>query len=958
MKDFPEVLTPEQAAEYLQLPIDLVLAYFEQRKIPAAKIGDTWRVRRGMLDQWLDQQSLSVVAEQATSTPPELRGDEKTSAEEAYAGPQIVPEMDERADDRATEGTAMTAAAVVEPGASSAMQTPEPSAGEKETSPEGTRVPSQDTMGAKALDGHEAENVTITPQEEQHSSTRPTTADSPAKRSLSRAIVAERSPTQMPKRIQGKVKTFNSKTGYGFIRAEDGRDIFVHAVDVEDYGQSLRSGHRVEFEVRRVPKGWQAYNVVIVRKKGQPESSQTPTVIPRKPTPVISKRAQIAFEQALAARELGDFKRARDLFEEAIRQGPFLNVFQAYAAMEEKENPQNAARVFERGIQFFPDAGILYNDYAMLKRRLRDLPGAIEVLRQGLSAAPAFAGQLHRSLATILVELGREDDLVEAAEHAKKAKELGQYLQDDVRYKLQILTGPRIGKQAYRFFEKAGFQIRPLSFSRQWADLLVSSNSPEYIETYDLRDQILVRCFYSPVNVSHLTAIQNLLRTPPPRLRLNQDIAFVAMEDVLPLRDALYRLMSENREAIVPIDLPTIEASYSEEPAKILRPILDQWLSRRDLYRYNYPVSGRRFFGRELDLQRLMRDIDDGHNVGVFGLRKVGKTSLLQQLRELRPQDISVYLDIQGVPSDSQDCAYLYWAIARKLREECEAKKDVYPSLAGISFQLGSQNAPRFQKRTPRLFDRDIHAVLGRLEQEGLSTKLVLILDEVDRLLPAPGFSPGFRGYPDFFAYLRGTSQNSRGRFVTIITAANPALCEQAMWEGRDNPIFQFYHLMFLPPLTREDCNDMVVKLGRGMGISYTEESLETIFRATSGHPYLTRLLCSQINQLNPIRPLEVTHDMVVQARNAFLRGEATPIFNEILERLDTFFPLERDLLLFIADGVDSEIELSNLVNQPVDVALYHLIGYQLVEQIEGRYHIKIDMLHEWLRRYRLGRSR
>ncbi len=176
------------------------------------------------------------------------------------------------------------------------------------------------------------------------------------------------------------------------------------------------------------------------------------------------------------------------------------------------------------------------------------------------------------------------------------------------------------------------------------------------------------------------------------------------------------------------------------------------------------------------------------------------------------------------------------------------------------------------------------------------------------------------------------------------------------MWEGRDNPIFQFYRLMFLPPLTREDCSDMVVKLGRGMGISYSEEGLEAIFHATSGHPYITRLLCSQINQLNSSRPLQVAPEMVIHARNEFLRGEATPIFSEILERLDTFFPVERDLLLFIADGVDDEIELSKLVNQPVDVALYHLIGYQLVEQTEGKYHIKIDMLHEWLRRYRLGR--
>lgn len=150
----------------------------------------------------------------------------------------------------------------------------------------------------------------------------------------------------------------------------------------------------------------------------------------------------------------------------------------------------------------------------------------------------------------------------------------------------------------------------------------------------------------------------------------------------------------------------------------------------------------------------------------------------------------------------------------------------------------------------------------------------------------------------------------------------------------------------------------MVVRLGRGMGITFSEESLDTIFRATSGHPYITRLLCSQVSQMNPSRPLHVTRDVALNARNEFLLREATPIFNEILERLDTFFPVERDLLLFVADGVDRENELSELVSQPVDVALYHLIGYQLVEQVEGRYRIKIDMLQQWLSRYRLGRNR
>lgn len=914
---FPEILTPEQVSEYLQLALNTVLIGLEQREIPGVKISNTWRVRRILLDKWLDENSF--VAEAPAPSSLAIPTNETTAI---VVNDQSLPDQQDT-----HEVDANFIASEHDQGVNSSFAS---------ITSENSIIHSEIDIAIPQSEPSPQEQATAKPE-------------------------TSLSPKQEAKRVQGIVKSFNSIQGYGFIKTDDGRDVFVHATDVEDYGQTLRTRDRVTFAIRRVPKGLQAYDVMIVGKASQSSTfPEAPSSQPVKNTPAIHPQAQIAFERALAARELGDYKRARELFEDAIRKGPFLNVFQAYSAMEEKTNPENATRVLEKGIQHFPDAGILYNDYAMLKRRLRDLSGALNILRRGLSAAPAFARQLHWSLAVVLVELEKEEYLEEAAHHARQAKELGQDLRDDWRYvKLQILTGPKIGKRTFQFFQQSGFRIETRSFNRQWADMLVSSDLPEYVETYDLRDRILVRCFYSTVSQSSLTVLQNELRDLSPKLRgFNQDVAFLVTEDITPLRDSLYRLMGDNREAIVPIDSTSLwEANQDGDPSSTLRPILDQWLSRRDLYRFNYPVYGRRFFGRELDLQRLMRDIDDGHNVGVFGLRKVGKTSLLKQLRELRPQDIVVYFDLQGTPPDTQDCVYLYWAIARALREEVEQKKTDLTQLDGVVFQLGNQSAPQFQKRTPRLFDHDIHAVLSRLEQHGLTAKTILIIDEVDRLLPAPGFSEGFRGYPDFFAYLRGTSQNSNGRFVTIITAANPALCEQAIWEGRDNPVFQFYHQMFLPPLTQQDCIDMVVKLGRGMGIGYDEESLHRVFRATSGHPYLTRLLCSQISQLNPVRPLHVTPEIVAQARNEFLRGEATSIFDEILGRLDKFFPVERDLLLFIADDADTEVELGQLVNQPVDVALYHLVGYQLVERTEGKYRIKIDMLYEWLRRYRLGRE-
>jgi CspA family cold shock protein len=61
---------------------------------------------------------------------------------------------------------------------------------------------------------------------------------------------------------KGTVKWFNDSKGYGFIQAEDGRDVFVHFSGIAGSGfRSLREGQQVEFEVTEGPKGDQASNV-------------------------------------------------------------------------------------------------------------------------------------------------------------------------------------------------------------------------------------------------------------------------------------------------------------------------------------------------------------------------------------------------------------------------------------------------------------------------------------------------------------------------------------------------------------------------------------------------------------------------------------------------------------------------------------------------------------------------
>ncbi|MBN1754608.1 cold-shock protein [bacterium] len=62
---------------------------------------------------------------------------------------------------------------------------------------------------------------------------------------------------------RGKVKRFDEKKGYGFIKQDEGGpDIFVHYSDVTGEGfRSLAPGDDVEFEIIQGDKGLKAANV-------------------------------------------------------------------------------------------------------------------------------------------------------------------------------------------------------------------------------------------------------------------------------------------------------------------------------------------------------------------------------------------------------------------------------------------------------------------------------------------------------------------------------------------------------------------------------------------------------------------------------------------------------------------------------------------------------------------------
>ena len=58
------------------------------------------------------------------------------------------------------------------------------------------------------------------------------------------------------------MKFFNNEKGYGFIKRDDGDDVFVHFSNIQGSGyRTLEEGQSVEFDVAPGRKGEEAQNV-------------------------------------------------------------------------------------------------------------------------------------------------------------------------------------------------------------------------------------------------------------------------------------------------------------------------------------------------------------------------------------------------------------------------------------------------------------------------------------------------------------------------------------------------------------------------------------------------------------------------------------------------------------------------------------------------------------------------
>lgn len=64
--------------------------------------------------------------------------------------------------------------------------------------------------------------------------------------------------------MKGKVSWYDVKKGYGFIKGEDGKDVFVHKSDLSFWAVSLNKGETVNYDMERTRQGLKATEIRVL----------------------------------------------------------------------------------------------------------------------------------------------------------------------------------------------------------------------------------------------------------------------------------------------------------------------------------------------------------------------------------------------------------------------------------------------------------------------------------------------------------------------------------------------------------------------------------------------------------------------------------------------------------------------------------------------------------------------
>lgn len=415
--------------------------------------------------------------------------------------------------------------------------------------------------------------------------------------------------------------------------------------------------------------------------------------------------------------------------------------------------------------------------------------------------------------------------------------------------------------------------------------------------------------------------------------RLDKVCIFLVSNDSS-IESKIEDLNAENKDTklIVPFTYKQFEQNFEKVD---LENKLRKYFYNRDLFAIESPIKNESyFFGRKQIVQEFYSKYVSGEQSGLFGLRKIGKTSVIYAL--MRTIDFKkgayVFIDCQN-PSIHM---LRWYELLKEIALKACDRFDVEINFDDYNFD---------EKNASKSFEIILLKVY-----EKINKRILLIFDEIEMITINTSSSEHWKKREDFLYFwqtIRAFYQSNQGTISFLVAGVNPYCVEKASINDVDNPIFSMVNPIYLELFDFENVKKMVSSIGAYMGLNFEEEIYSKLVDDYGGHPFLIRHVCSLINQSSNIeRPVKINkYDYYKEKENYDLN--ISKYIEQIIQVLKNSYPKEYELLEILAIKGSEEF-ISNLDKGDITI-IQHLIGYGVLKKYKNQYFITIDALKMYL---------
>jgi hypothetical protein len=359
--------------------------------------------------------------------------------------------------------------------------------------------------------------------------------------------------------------------------------------------------------------------------------------------------------------------------------------------------------------------------------------------------------------------------------------------------------------------------------------------------------------------------------------------------------------------------------------------------------------SPKYFCDREKETDRILNAVQNGRNITLLSLRRMGKTGLIEHIFYAKHTNFDCdcfYVDIFPTSNLNEFVKFLSKAIIGKLDSKIEniikkaalLFKSIHPIISfdnitgcpEIEIALRNENQP----------ETSLEELFAYLQQK--DTRIVIAIDEFQQITK----------YPEKNTEALLRSHIQRMTNVNFIFAGSQNHLLQNMFTVYSRPFYQSAELLFLQAIPLESYASFVKKKMKLSEKEISSEAIEYLYNELLGHTWYMQYALNRIytNTLKIITPVDIKYQL-----------------DEIAKENETLYFGYRNLLTSTQWSLFHAIAKEKGIKEPtskaftqkyglpassIQRALKNLIEKEMIFEENGRYYVYNQYLSYWLQKY------